>query len=349
MQYLFVINGEGQEDLGLYEQVFQEAGFRLVSEGGEDELLLSAGALMYADERSAGDQGCEELIAFCLRREIPLLIIHESGRYGELLENAGVYDAAVLSMPEWKEILNPKKEPEPATEKPQSRLLNALVILLCLIPAVLFGYRVWHTVMPADSSSEVQTENGSRMLDACGSSTVQVYSISSFGDTVYRGSGYAVTSDGYILTCAHIIDHPSSMYRIVCNLQILPAELVARDEEKDLALMKINTLTQPLPLASSQPIGGEAVYLIGWPENSDRELLAGTYIGTSVSDGQHVFRVISLPMYQGLSGSCVLNSRGEVIGTAAAMDSLDHNIGLIVSFEDVRDFLKDHVFVNAES
>lgn len=342
MGSLFVIKANDPQDLFLYEQVFSEAGFRLVSSGSEDDLLLCDGALLYGNEEAVKDETCAALISFCLRRNIPLLILHDSSLFPQLKEEKGVYDAACLDMEQWKTVLYPPKEPEKETPEAVRRFLNLMLFLLCAVPLVLFSYRIYQVSSANENTVPAVEETGDMYLDTYGVSAAQVYSISSFGDEVYRGSGYAVSDDGYILTCAHVVDHPSSMYRVVYHLQVLPAELVARDPEKDLALLKIGTATRAMKLASGEPSAGETVRLIGWPENSSQTLLEGTYDGRSFGS----FKVIRLQMYQGVSGSCVINTRGEVIGTAAAMDSSDHTVGLIVPLEDITEFLKDHIVLN---
>ena len=342
MGSLFIIKANDPQDLFLYEQVFSEAGFRLVAGGNEDDLLLCDGALLYGNEDTARDEACATLISFCLRRNIPLLILHDSGLFPQLKEEKGVYDAACLSMKQWKTVLYPPKEPEKETPEAVRRFLNLMLFLLCAVPLVLFSYRIYQVSSANENTAPAVEETGDMYLDTYGVSAAQVYSISSFGDEVYRGSGYAVSDDGYILTCAHVVDHPSSMYRIVYHLQVLPAELVARDSEKDLALLKVGTATKAMKLADGEPSAGENIWLIGWPENSSRTLLEGSYDGR-VFNG---LKVIHLPMSQGVSGSCVINGKGEVIGTAAAMDSNDHTTGLIVPLEDITEFLKDHIVLN---
>ncbi len=342
MQKLFVIMAGEPEDIGVYEQVFEEAGFRLVFGTDEDDLLLCSGALLYGSADARQDDVCASLTAFCQRRSIPLLIMHDSSLYPELKEAPGVYDASAITMREWIDALTPKEAEKEETPPALRRFLNLLMILFCTVPLVLFSIRIWDASRSAET---VQTEEADNtILETCGISAAQVYAISSFGDTVYRGSGFAVSEDGYILTCAHVVDHPSAMYRIVYHLQVLPAELIARDPERDLALLKISTATRPLALAESEPEKGNPIWLIGWPEDSPRTLLAGTYDGRTADTGANLFKVISLPMYQGVSGSCIINEKGEAVGMAAAMDSSDHTVGLIVPLSDCRSFLKDHIF-----
>ena len=345
MQNLFVIRSGEPEDLNIYEQVFSEAGLRFIYSDDEDDPLLSHGALLYGDEASQKDEMCQSFIAFCRRRSIPLLIIHDSSLYRELIESKEAYDAASMSMDEWKKILSPeKKEKQEAPEK--GRFMNLFLILFCIIPLCLFAQRIMESAQTGSPEVKTEKDRNEEILDVYGISAAQVYSISSFGDTVYRGSGYAVSDDGYILTCAHIIDHPSSMYRVVYHLQVLPAELVCTDTEKDLALLKTDAATVPMTMALKEPEKGETVRLIGWPENSSKTLLEGTYDGTPVQSGENRFRIIMMTMYQGVSGSCVINENGQVIGTAAAMNSEDHSIGLIVPLEDCTDFLKEHIFLD---
>ena len=117
------------------------------------------------------------------------------------------------------------------------------------------------------------------------------------------------------------------------------------DADRDLALLKVETATVPLRMSEKEPAAGADILLIGWPEDQPKTILSGTYDGTVVQSGRQSFRLIHLPMYQGVSGSCVINEKGEVVGTAAAMDSNDHTLGMIISYQDCSAFLKEHIFV----
>lgn len=342
MHKLFLISAKMPEDFCFYEQVFREAGFQCVFSRDEDELLLCDAALLYGDADTAADEDCQRLIGFCQRRSIPLLIIHDDSRYPR---EEGVYSAFHTTMPEFRNILYPPKEKEPELSPVQKKILNTFMILFILVPVLLFAYRIClgadGTVLPEEKSAERETV----LLDTYGNAAAQIYTISSFGDTIYRGSGYAVSDDGYILSCAHIVDHPSVRYRVVYHLQLLPAELIAVDADRDLALLKVETATVPLRMSEKEPATGADIWLIGWPEDQPKTILSGTYDGTEVQSGRQSFRLIHLPMYQGVSGSCVINEKGEVVGTAAAMDSNDHTLGMIISYQDCSAFLKEHIFV----
>ena len=342
MQNLFVIKAGECEDLSVYEQVFRDAGFRLIQTDDKDDLLLCAGALLYANEETKESALCSELTAFCISRKIPLLIIHDHVLYEELRDTEGVYDASVISMDDWKGILKPEVIEKKTYSRKERMIVNLITAVFCLFLAGLFGWRMREALF--EDTVPVQTEMTDTILNTYGGSAAQVYSISSFGNTVYRGSGYAVTSDGYILTNAHVIDHPSSMYRIVYGTQTLPAEVIAQDAGRDLALLKIETVTHPLKMAESEPESGSLIWMIGWPQNGPKTAIAGVYSGAEVHEGTNLFKLISMQMYPGVSGSCIINEKGEVVGTASAMSSADHTIGLIVPYDECTEFLKDHIF-----
>ena len=340
MRNLFVINSTVPEDYCFYEQVFCDAGFCFVRSQSEEDLMVCPGAVLFVKDET--DHIEEHLISVCLERNIPLLLLQNHEQDNELLAYENVYDASKTEMQEWNRILHPYIPEKPEENVKVSRFLNVLMILFCLIPLSYFGWRI---LSMSASGTESSMKSEQQIMDMYGDAAAQVYTISSFGDTVYRGSGFAVSEDGYILTCAHVVDLPSSMYRIVYHLQVLPAEVVATDDTNDLALMKVDTSTKPLKLAPEPPDKGEQIYLIGWPENSNITLLEGTYEGTEVQTGNQFFDLISLPMYQGVSGSSVINTKGEVVGVAAAMATDDHTIGLIVSLENTSEFLKEYLFL----
>ena len=190
MHKLFLISAKMPEDFCFYEQVFREAGFQCVFSRDEDELLLCDAALLYGDADTAADEECHSLIGFCRRRSIPLLIIHDDSRYPR---EEGVYSAFHTTMPEFMTILYPPKEKEPELSPVQKKILNTFMILFILVPVLLFAYRICigadGTVLPEEKSAERETV----LLVSYGTAAAEIYTISSFGDTIYRGSGYAVS------------------------------------------------------------------------------------------------------------------------------------------------------------
>ena len=79
------------------------------------------------------------------------------------------------------------------------------------------------------------------------------------------GTGFFITSDGYMLTCFHVVTNAA---RIVVGTKrgVLPAQMVQSDEDNDIALLKVEGNFTALPLAASNSVNlGESVFTIGFP------------------------------------------------------------------------------------
>ena len=305
MKTMFVISDRAYDDLPVYGQVFHDAGFRLVDTKDQEDLLICDGALLYCTEDTLNDPECRKLIDFCINRKIPVLGIQNHGL--EMPEGLMFTDASKVTMAEWQAVFAPVPKPE---EPKAFRLaVNAAMVLLCVFLLGLFVSSMVRNFQQPAGIVETEEDVTETMLKRYGDSAAQIYTIESFGNSVWRGSGYAVQKDGYILTNAHVTDHPSSSYRIAYRSSVYPAQLIASDPSRDLSLLKIETAVQPLHFAKSEPEQNTIIYMIGWPKNGAKGCFAGTYDGSEVSDSRLRFKVIQMQMYHGISGSCVLNEK----------------------------------------
>lgn len=114
-----------------------------------------------------------------------------------------------------------------------------------------------------------------------------------FGQQVSSGagSGVIISEDGYIITCAHVIEGADTIKVQLSDGNVYDAELVGSYVENDIAVIKIEAsgLTPAAIADSSAVVQGETVYAVGNPE--------GRFSG-SITDGliSAVSRDISLQM-----------------------------------------------------
>lgn len=142
------------------------------------------------------------------------------------------------------------------------------------------------------------------------------------GQSAAHGSGMILTPDGYVLTCAHVVQDTESCTVSLSDGRDLEAELVGMDAQTDLALLKIDA--QDLPAVtfadSDQAVIGEAVYAIGDPVRPEfrATLTDGIISGLNrqVSGKNGVMRLIqiSAPINSGNSGGPLFNAWGQVLG-----------------------------------
>ncbi|NCC64660.1 MAG: trypsin-like serine protease [Spirochaetia bacterium] len=146
------------------------------------------------------------------------------------------------------------------------------------------------------------------------------------------GSGIILSSDGYILTNAHVVAKATSLKVGLYNNKTYPATLIGLDAEDDLAVIKISVEKDvplyPITLGTSEDLRiGQKVIAIGNPFGYDRTLTVGVVSGLNrpvrTSEGTVVMNAIQTDasINPGNSGGPLLNSRGEVIGINSSIFS----------------------------
>jgi putative serine protease PepD len=137
------------------------------------------------------------------------------------------------------------------------------------------------------------------------------------------GSGFVVSSDGMIVTNAHVVDGATQVaVKIGTDGEQLPAEIVGIDPSQDLALLDVDADDLPtLELGDSDGVEvGDATYAIGNPYGLDHTLTTGVVSaldrdlqapdGATISGGIQTDAAIN----PGNSGGPLLDASGKVIG-----------------------------------
>lgn len=137
------------------------------------------------------------------------------------------------------------------------------------------------------------------------------------------GSGFVIRPDGYVLTNHHVIANAVRIAVAVPGIGQFHASVVADDEYKDLALLKIEAASlDALPIAESRNVSVlDPIIVLGYPY--------GLALGSEVSASEGRVNAIrdegKIPLLQidanvnpGNSGGPALNDRGEVVGVVVA-------------------------------
>lgn len=135
------------------------------------------------------------------------------------------------------------------------------------------------------------------------------------------GSGFIVSSDGYILTNHHVVDGADEIIVALADRRERVARLIGADQLSDLALLKIDEKNLPtLQVGNSSSLEpGNWVLAIGSPFGFEYSVTAGivSAIGRSLPDasGSYVpFIQTDVAINPGNSGGPLLNLDGKVIG-----------------------------------
>ena len=133
------------------------------------------------------------------------------------------------------------------------------------------------------------------------------------------GSGFIISSDGYVLTNNHVVADADEIIVRMSDRSELEAKLVGADPRSDVALLKIEGRNLPtVKLGKSENLKvGEWVLAIGSPFGFDYSVTAGIVSakGRSLPNESYVpFIQTDVAINPGNSGGPLFNLDGEVVG-----------------------------------
>jgi len=199
-------------------------------------------------------------------------------------------------------------------------------------------------------------------LASCVGITVST-SVNIFGQTTTSaasGSGFVLSSDGYIVTNYHVIeealeDESVTVEVTFANDEKYPAKVVGSEKDNDVAVLKIEaTGLRPVVLGDSdQLVVGQKVYAIGNPLGE----LTYTLTDGMVSALDRLITTdesVTLNMLQtncainpGNSGGPLFDENGQVIGIVTAKQTRSSSgvsaegLGFAIPINDVKEILSD--------
>lgn len=133
------------------------------------------------------------------------------------------------------------------------------------------------------------------------------------------GSGFIISSDGYIMTNNHVVADADEIIVRLSDRSELEAKLVGADPRSDVALLKVEGKNLPtVRLGKSEDLKvGEWVLAIGSPFGFDHSVTAGIVSakGRSLPSDNYVpFIQTDVAINPGNSGGPLFNLKGEVVG-----------------------------------
>jgi len=133
------------------------------------------------------------------------------------------------------------------------------------------------------------------------------------------GSGFIVSSDGYILTNAHVVDNANVVTVKLTDKREYRAKVIGADKQSDVAVLKIDAKSLPT-VKIGDPNGskvGQWVVAIGSPYGFDNTVTSGIISAKSralPNENYTPFIQTDVPVNPGNSGGPLFNLQGEVIG-----------------------------------
>ena len=192
--------------------------------------------------------------------------------------------------------------------------------------------------------------------------------LTSYSDgTMASGSGFVVSGDKantFIVTNHHVavLDNPTYISVILNSEAEINASVVASDEDRDLAVIKVAMPLglDPLKLSRESAKKGDGIYVIGFPGDADifTENLALNHEDTTITDGiLSALRSVSITstgdpvaliqvsaaINHGNSGGPVLDMNGRVVGVSTfTMGATSTDINGAVSVTELISFLQEN-------
>jgi S1-C subfamily serine protease len=175
---------------------------------------------------------------------------------------------------------------------------------------------------------------------------------------ISSGSGVVISTEGEILTNAHVVENCQSVTMRLAPGNSEVGVLVASDEKNDLALVRLKDNRNPPPSVAvfreGAPIrAGDAIVALGYPLSGVLATTANVSVGNvsalaGLADDSRYLQ-ISAPVQPGNSGGPLLDASGHLVGVVTAkLDALrfarftgdiPQNVNFALKAEVARTFL----------
>ena len=242
----------------------------------------------------------------------------------------------------------------------------ALALCFCLLGAGAGAGAVW-SMSGGSSLTGLQgaavtpvvlntAARGKTMSSVVSINTTSQAGINIFGQPVQAassGSGFILSSDGYILTNCHVVQKASTVEVTTYSGDTFQAQVIGGDPDYDIAVLKVSASgLQSASLGDSDTLNvGDRVLAIGNPLGE----LTFSMSGGMVSSVNRAINVSGTPFHMiqtdtsinpGNSGGPLLNTSGEVVGIVSAKYSSSNGkivegIGFAIPINDVRTMVQD--------
>ncbi|RBQ05530.1 S1 family peptidase [Pedobacter miscanthi] len=135
----------------------------------------------------------------------------------------------------------------------------------------------------------------------------------------FGGTGFAISTNGYILTNLHIINGADSLYVQNSKGESFKVKSVYTDPQNDIAILKINDKhfsnlsSIPYTIKRNTSSIGEMVYTLGYPK--DDAVLGEGYVSSKNGFiGDTTQYQVAISVNPGNSGGPVLDNNGNLVG-----------------------------------
>ncbi|MBL49077.1 MAG: hypothetical protein CMP28_08990 [Roseibacillus sp.] len=157
------------------------------------------------------------------------------------------------------------------------------------------------------------------------------------------GSGFVISEEGHIATCAHVIGESRPLtIHFDDGAEYMVTDIHASDAKLDLAVLKIDAgdrKLEPIPLAPADSITqGAEVIAMGAPHGLEFSVVRGVLSAVRDYDGRTLLQV-AIPVEPGNSGGPLLDREGRVHGLLTMKSAVTENLGFAVPVGALRKLL----------
>jgi S1-C subfamily serine protease len=167
------------------------------------------------------------------------------------------------------------------------------------------------------------------------------------------GTGFAISSDGFIVTNYHVVEGAQiiKVRGIKGNFsKTYNAEIIIEDKNNDIAIIKIdepdftNFGTVPYTINSDITDVGSSVYALGYPLLSSMgdevKLTNGIISSKTGFQGDITTYQISVPVQPGNSGGPLFNSKGEIVGIISSKHMAAENASYAIKTNYLKNLIQ---------
>jgi serine protease Do len=160
----------------------------------------------------------------------------------------------------------------------------------------------------------------------------------------YAGTGFLVSSAGYLITSHHVVKGADSVYVENATLGSLKTTVVFSDVSNDLSILRIENPPSkisklPYTISSLEASLGEDVYTLGFPREDivfgEGSISALSGYGQNPNSYQ-----VSVPVNPGNSGGPLVNAKGDLVGIISGVQTETSGAAFAIKSSVLLDVLK---------
>lgn len=157
------------------------------------------------------------------------------------------------------------------------------------------------------------------------------------------GSGFFITSDGYLLTNHHVIDGMQEIAILYSN-KVYKAIVKAQSKDKDIALLKVEGEFPPVCVSDESKCRvGEDIFVVGYPklwlQGLEPKVTKGIISSLTGFQGDANNYQMDAAIQGGNSGGPVADMSGRIVGVSVATVTGLQNVNYAIKWSVVEKFL----------